>query len=117
VSLEVVVTANIPEILREAGPAGASLIQNIIHTLFPDCHLRVFMSRISATSVVSIPAKLVSKPADQIIVDYQIYGPGRVLRYVTTNHIFREISPDVFANNRVSSVLDTGKSMAGVKAE
>ena len=37
--------------------------------------------------------------------------PARVLRLLATNHIFVEVSPDVFANNRLSSVLDTGKSM------
>ncbi|KAH9988258.1 O-methyltransferase [Russula compacta] len=34
---------------------------------------------------------------------------ARVLRLLATNHIFVEVSPDVFANNRLSSVLDTGK--------
>ncbi|KAF7791494.1 hypothetical protein EIP86_002510 [Pleurotus ostreatoroseus] len=34
---------------------------------------------------------------------------GRVLRYLATNHIFRETAPNVFANNMVSSLLDTGK--------
>ncbi|ETW84678.1 hypothetical protein HETIRDRAFT_124158 [Heterobasidion irregulare TC 32-1] len=34
---------------------------------------------------------------------------GRVLRLLATHHIFREVSPDVFTNNRVSSLLDTGK--------
>ena len=33
----------------------------------------------------------------------------RVLRLLATNHIFIEVSPDVFANNRISTVLDTGK--------
>ncbi|KAF7347117.1 S-adenosyl-L-methionine-dependent methyltransferase [Mycena venus] len=36
---------------------------------------------------------------------------ARVLRLLATNHIFVEVSPDVFANNRLSSVLDTGKSI------
>ncbi|EMD33481.1 hypothetical protein CERSUDRAFT_87325 [Gelatoporia subvermispora B] len=35
---------------------------------------------------------------------------GRLLRFLATSHIFKEVSPDVFANNRVSSVCDTGKS-------
>ena len=35
---------------------------------------------------------------------------NRILRLLATNHIFTEVSPDVFANNRLSSVLDTGKS-------
>jgi len=34
---------------------------------------------------------------------------ARVLRLLATNYIFTEVSPDVFANNRLSSVLDTGK--------
>ena len=36
--------------------------------------------------------------------------PARILRLLATNYIFTEVSPDVFANNRLSSVLDTGKS-------
>jgi hypothetical protein len=36
---------------------------------------------------------------------------ARVLRLLATNHIFTEVSPDVFTNNRLSSVLDTGKSV------
>ena len=36
---------------------------------------------------------------------------ARVLRILATNHIFKEVSPDVFANNRLSSALDTGKSV------
>ncbi|KAJ6581687.1 O-methyltransferase [Mycena capillaripes] len=39
-------------------------------------------------------------------------NPGliaRILRLLATHHIFREISPGVFANNRVSSTLDKGK--------
>ena len=37
--------------------------------------------------------------------------PGRILRLLATNHVFIEVSPDVFATNRLSSVLDTGKSV------
>ncbi|KZT30015.1 S-adenosyl-L-methionine-dependent methyltransferase [Neolentinus lepideus HHB14362 ss-1] len=36
---------------------------------------------------------------------------GRILRYLATHHIFQEVSPDVFANNRLSSVIDKGKSV------
>ena len=36
---------------------------------------------------------------------------ARVLRLLATNYVFTEVSPDVFANNRLSSVLDTGKSV------
>ncbi|KAJ8519047.1 hypothetical protein ONZ45_g3949 [Pleurotus djamor] len=34
---------------------------------------------------------------------------GRFLRILATNHIYREVSPDVFTNNRISSMLDTLK--------
>ncbi|KAJ7140439.1 hypothetical protein C8R46DRAFT_1013579 [Mycena filopes] len=34
-----------------------------------------------------------------------------VLRLLAIHHIFREVSPDVFANNRLSTVLDKGKSV------
>ncbi|KAJ7115442.1 O-methyltransferase [Mycena epipterygia] len=34
---------------------------------------------------------------------------ARILRLLATHHIFREISPGVFANNRLSSTLDKGK--------
>ncbi|KAF7359926.1 hypothetical protein MVEN_00718600 [Mycena venus] len=35
---------------------------------------------------------------------------ARILRLLATHHIFREVSPGVFANNRISSTLDKGKS-------
>lgn len=35
---------------------------------------------------------------------------ARALRLLATHHIFIEASPDVFVNNSLSSVLDTGKS-------
>ena len=34
-----------------------------------------------------------------------------------THHIFREVKPDVYANNRVSSVLDTGHSVEEILKE
>lgn len=42
---------------------------------------------------------------------------ARALRLLATKHIFREVSPDVFANNRLSSTLDTGKSLAQLRAD
>lgn len=43
--------------------------------------------------------------------------PARVLRLLATNYIFTEVSPDVFAHNRLSSVLDTGKSVEELLAK
>ncbi|KAJ7479885.1 O-methyltransferase [Mycena latifolia] len=34
---------------------------------------------------------------------------ARVLRLLATHHVFREVTPNVFANNRISSVIDKGK--------
>ncbi|KAF8471570.1 hypothetical protein DFH94DRAFT_684737 [Russula ochroleuca] len=42
---------------------------------------------------------------------------ARVLRLLATNHIFKEVSPDAFANNRLLSVLDTGKSVEELLAK
>jgi hypothetical protein len=43
--------------------------------------------------------------------------PARVLHLLVTNYIFTEVSPDVFASNRLSSVLDTGKSVQELLAK
>jgi len=41
---------------------------------------------------------------------------GRVLRYLCgMHHMYREVSPNVFTNNRLSAALDTGKSFDEVK--
>ncbi|EJC99901.1 S-adenosyl-L-methionine-dependent methyltransferase [Fomitiporia mediterranea MF3/22] len=36
---------------------------------------------------------------------------SRILRYLATEHWFREIKPDVFTNNLLSSLLDSGKKI------
>ncbi|KAJ3514444.1 hypothetical protein NLJ89_g2376 [Agrocybe chaxingu] len=40
---------------------------------------------------------------------------GRCLRFLSARHIFKEVSPDVFANNRHSAALDTGKAHEAIK--
>nr|GAT49961.1 S-adenosyl-L-methionine-dependent methyltransferase [Mycena chlorophos] len=35
---------------------------------------------------------------------------ARFIRYLATHHVYREVSPNVFANTRISSMLDTLKS-------
>jgi len=37
-------------------------------------------------------------------------NPGHVLRLLATHHIIRECEPDIFALNRVSALLDSGRS-------
>ncbi|KAJ7174961.1 O-methyltransferase [Mycena crocata] len=41
-------------------------------------------------------------------IDFNLLA--RILRLLATHHIFREVSPNVFANNRISSTIDKGKS-------
>ncbi|KAJ8462634.1 hypothetical protein ONZ45_g17866 [Pleurotus djamor] len=41
----------------------------------------------------------------------------RVLRLLATHHVFSEVSPDVFANNRLSSMMDTLKSVEDIQAD
>ncbi|KIM79035.1 hypothetical protein PILCRDRAFT_823892 [Piloderma croceum F 1598] len=42
---------------------------------------------------------------------------GRILRLLSTVHIFQEIAPDVFANNRLSSVLASGKTIKEINED
>ncbi|KAG9219850.1 hypothetical protein CCMSSC00406_0009597 [Pleurotus cornucopiae] len=42
---------------------------------------------------------------------------AHVLRLLATHHILREVRPDVFALNRISSVVDTGKDAAWLLGE
>ena len=37
---------------------------------------------------------------------------GHILRLLATGHYLREVEPDVFANNRASSYIDSGKTVA-----
>ncbi|KAG7448370.1 uncharacterized protein BT62DRAFT_1073955 [Guyanagaster necrorhizus] len=52
----------------------------------------------------------VTKIAAQSNVDHMKFS--RIMRFLATHHIFKEISPDVYANNRLSSICDTGKPVA-----
>ncbi|KIM79869.1 hypothetical protein PILCRDRAFT_790698 [Piloderma croceum F 1598] len=42
---------------------------------------------------------------------------GRILRLLSTAHIFQEVAPNVFANNRLSSVLTSGKNIEEIKKD
>ncbi|KIK63299.1 hypothetical protein GYMLUDRAFT_222394 [Collybiopsis luxurians FD-317 M1] len=42
---------------------------------------------------------------------------ARFLRYLCSNHVYREVSPDVFANNRISSLLDTKKTIEELQSK
>jgi len=42
---------------------------------------------------------------------------NHVMRLLATHHIFREVTPNTFANNRISSAFDTGKSIKNILAD
>ncbi|KAJ6555654.1 S-adenosyl-L-methionine-dependent methyltransferase [Mycena vulgaris] len=42
---------------------------------------------------------------------------ARFLRYLATHHVYREVEPNVFANTRISSMLDTLKPSAEIIAD
>lgn len=44
-------------------------------------------------------------------------GTGHILRVLATYHWVREVTPDVFANNRLTSFIDSGKSIEQLKSE
>lgn len=40
---------------------------------------------------------------------------AHTLRLLATHHIVRELSPDVFTLNRISSTIDTGKCFQNIQ--
>ena len=47
----------------------------------------------------------------QVKADTGRHLAGRLLRLLCNQNVYREITPDVFANTRISEMLDTGKSL------
>jgi hypothetical protein len=67
----------------------------------------------SLESTRTILVRRFSNPASPVHTDLILLA--RVLRYLATRHVFKEISPDVFVNNRLSSLLKKAKSMKEIK--
>ncbi|OCB85132.1 S-adenosyl-L-methionine-dependent methyltransferase [Sanghuangporus baumii] len=85
-SLGVVEAGNVAEILRDAGPQGL--------------HINEIASKSGMdTKKFSSKSGMDTKKL------------SRILRYLATEHWFREVSPDIFANNLLSSLLDSGKEI------
>jgi hypothetical protein len=80
-----------PEILREAGPTG------------------LHVNAISEKSGVD-KAKLGVWRRFRIVSQTDA-AVAHILRLLATHHIVRELSPDVFTLNRISSTIDTGKKV------
>ncbi|TFK83220.1 S-adenosyl-L-methionine-dependent methyltransferase [Polyporus arcularius HHB13444] len=75
-----------PEILRAAGPEGL--------------HVDVLARKIDQLRAAN---GLVSKPLEP-------WRLAHILRLLAAHHLIREVRPDVFASNRITSLLDTGKT-------
>ncbi|KAI0630028.1 S-adenosyl-L-methionine-dependent methyltransferase [Trametes polyzona] len=84
--------ANIPEILRDAGPKGSST--------------KEIAQRVAEIRAVTPGAKAIDIDPSKI---------GHILRVLATYHWVREVAPDVFANNRLTSFIDSGKSVEQLK--
>ena len=105
---------HVAEILRDAGPK-VMLYATIDSKLYSTFVMRENMWRKSPS-----PPKLTTENwvgMKENIIHPLIMFPARILRLLATNYIFIEVSPDVFANNRLSSALDTGKSVEELLAK
>ncbi|KAJ6580434.1 O-methyltransferase [Mycena vulgaris] len=86
-------------------------------------HLSSCLLAVSELNVTEVLREAGTKGASANEIGQAInVDPGliaRILRLLATHHIFREVSPGVFANNRVSSTLEKGKpsSLLFAKAE
>ncbi|KAH6904164.1 hypothetical protein BKA70DRAFT_1565905 [Coprinopsis sp. MPI-PUGE-AT-0042] len=96
----------------------AAMVQNPFLTICDSSmayHLPSCMRIVEAAHVVEI---LRESGADGLHVDALSERCGieasklaHILRLLATHHIFRELSPNVFASNRISSLMDSGKSL------
>ncbi|KAJ3730279.1 S-adenosyl-L-methionine-dependent methyltransferase [Lentinula raphanica] len=85
-TLGFVIDVNVPEILKEAG------------------------TEVNNIQPVGLHVKELASAAG---VDSSYLA--RVLRYLATRHVFKEVSPDVFAHNRLSSLLTKAKSLKEIE--
>ena len=99
-----------PEIMRAAGSVGIPVTE--------------LARKIDELRAVKGP---VSKPLDpsplsEIRLHFLVVGPltnaphlGHILRLLATHQIVREVRPDVFANGRLSALLDSGKTLEQIR--
>jgi hypothetical protein len=90
---------NVPEILSEAGPKGLHVAEIAKKADTDGKKLGPFRSYRCSPSRIE----------NRLL--------GRILRLLSTVHIFQEVAPDVFANNRLSSVLASGKTLEEINKE
>ncbi|KAG6844085.1 hypothetical protein H0H87_009911 [Tephrocybe sp. NHM501043] len=113
-----------PEVAKAANTAAAAAFQLAAFLLRPQesvvqvvsGHLRSAALRVSIESHVPEILRDVGNRGmhvDEIAKKTGIDGRklSRLLRLLANRHVFREVGPEVFANNRISGTLDTGKSI------
>ncbi|KAH6918224.1 O-methyltransferase-domain-containing protein [Coprinopsis sp. MPI-PUGE-AT-0042] len=77
-------------------------------------HLQTAALRVCLESNVT---EILREAGPQAKISQKAKMPGnkdkleRILRYLATQHIYKEVRPHVFANTRLSSMMDTGKSV------
>ncbi|KAG6811474.1 hypothetical protein H0H92_007246 [Tricholoma furcatifolium] len=98
-ALRACLESNVTEILREAGPQVSFYFERNVRYLTMVIWKGLHVNDIAAKNGQD-PRKL-----------------ARFLRYLATNHIYREITPDVFTNNRISSMMDTLKPSQDIIAD
>ncbi|KAJ7496668.1 O-methyltransferase, partial [Mycena latifolia] len=116
------------EISKATSVAVAAASQLIATMQYPsrsilDMSLGFLLSAAMGVVVESCTAEIIREAGPQAIIpptstSYTADGAtsGRVLRPLATQHIFREVSPNVFAHNRISALLDTGKTLKEILA-
>ncbi|KAJ4487855.1 O-methyltransferase-domain-containing protein [Lentinula aciculospora] len=107
-------TSAVHQLLANVQPPQAYILNNLFGYYMPSA-LRAVME----TNVVEILREAgpqgmhVKEIAKRAQVDPTKLSS--ILCYLATHHIFREIEPDVYVNNRLSSVWDTGKSLSEIQ--
>ena len=90
--MRILEASHIVEILREAGASG------------------LHIKSISEQSGIEASKLGQSLAAALHMASTYTFSLAHILRLLATLHILREITPDVFATNRISSSIDSGKS-------
>ena len=90
--MRILEASHIAEILREAGPPG------------------LHIKSISEQSGIEASKLGQSLAAAIHMASAYVFSSAHILRLLATHHILREVTPDVFTTNRISSLIDSGKS-------
>ncbi|KAI0765581.1 S-adenosyl-L-methionine-dependent methyltransferase [Trametes elegans] len=95
-ALGVLEASHVPEILRDAGPNGL--------------HINDIARKVEE---IRLGKDALSDPDVQHVDPIKL---SHVLRALATHHWLREVKQDVYANNRLTAILDTGKPLEQIGA-